>query len=136
MTGELWTLFIWHQDIRVSHFQSSALSFIFTQYSFCNSFRNALLHGSATQQAKQSHAVLERLPPSPAPAGPLLLGSAVPLRKFKVGCGYIPSAMKLSFTPLESRGKYRASEIGQARMPGNRPGATVLASQLRSLIFD
>ena len=34
---------MWHQDIRVTHCQSSAKNFIFTQYSFCNSFRHALL---------------------------------------------------------------------------------------------
>ena len=44
MTGELWPRrFIWHQDIRVTHCQSSAMSFIFTQYSFCNSFRHGLV---------------------------------------------------------------------------------------------
>ena len=44
MTGELWSRrFIWHQDIRVNHCQSSAMSFIFTQYSFCNSFIHGLL---------------------------------------------------------------------------------------------
>ena len=44
MTGELWPRrFIWHQDIRVTHCQSSAMSFIFTQNSFCNSFRHCLL---------------------------------------------------------------------------------------------
>ena len=44
MTAELWPRrFIWHQDIRVTHCQSSAMSFIFTQYSFCNSFRHCFL---------------------------------------------------------------------------------------------
>ena len=44
MTGELWpSRFIWHQDIRVTNCQSSAMSFIFTQYSFCNSFIHGLL---------------------------------------------------------------------------------------------
>ena len=44
MAGELLTSrFIWHQDIRVTHCQSSAMSFIFTQYSFCNSFIHGLL---------------------------------------------------------------------------------------------
>ena len=44
MTGELWPRrFIWHQDIRVTHCQSSAMSFIFTQYYFCNSFRQGLI---------------------------------------------------------------------------------------------
>ena len=34
MAGELWTSrFIWHQYIRVTQFQSSAMSFVFTQYS-------------------------------------------------------------------------------------------------------
>ena len=48
MTGELWpTRFIWHQDIRVTHCQSSAMSFIFTQYSFCNSFRYGLVSYSS-----------------------------------------------------------------------------------------
>ena len=46
MTGELWPRrFIWHQDIRVTHYHSCAMSFIFTQYSFCNSFRHGLLGG-------------------------------------------------------------------------------------------
>ena len=45
MAGELWLRrFIWHQDIRVTHCQSSAMSFIFTQYSFCNSFRHGLIY--------------------------------------------------------------------------------------------
>ena len=45
MTGELWPRrFIWHQDIRVTHCQSSAMSFIFTQYSFFNSFRHYLIY--------------------------------------------------------------------------------------------
>ena len=40
MTGELWTSsFFWHQDIRVTQLQSSAMTFIFTQYFFCNSLR-------------------------------------------------------------------------------------------------
>ena len=40
LTGELWQLrFIWHHDLRVTHCQSSAMTFIFTQYSFCNPFR-------------------------------------------------------------------------------------------------
>ena len=39
ITGEI----IWHQDIRVTHCQCSAMSFIFTQYSFCNSFRHGLI---------------------------------------------------------------------------------------------
>ena len=44
MTEELWPRrFIWHQDIRVTHCQSNAMSFIFTQYCFCNSFRHGLL---------------------------------------------------------------------------------------------
>ena len=44
MTGQLWlSLFIWHQDIKVFHCQYIAMSFIFTQYSFCNSFRQGLL---------------------------------------------------------------------------------------------
>ena len=44
MTGELWpSRFIWHQDISVTHCQSSAMSFIFTQYSFCNSFRHGII---------------------------------------------------------------------------------------------
>ena len=44
MTGELWPRrFIWYQDIRVTHCQSSAMSYIFTQYSFCNSFRHGLI---------------------------------------------------------------------------------------------
>ena len=44
MTRELWPRrFIWHQDIRVTHCQSSAMSFIFTQYSFWTSFRHCLL---------------------------------------------------------------------------------------------
>ena len=44
MTGEMWPIwFIWHQDIKVSKCQFSAISFIFTQYSFCNSFRYGLL---------------------------------------------------------------------------------------------
>ena len=42
MTGELWPgRFIWYQDIRVTHCQSSSMSCIFTQYSFCNSFRHS-----------------------------------------------------------------------------------------------
>ena len=44
MTGELWPRpFIWHQDIRVTHYQSSNMPFIFTQYSFCNSFKHGLV---------------------------------------------------------------------------------------------
>ena len=44
MTGELWPRrFIWHQDIRVTYCQSSAMSFIFSHYSFCNSFRHGLI---------------------------------------------------------------------------------------------
>ena len=44
MTGELWpSRLIWHQDIRVTHCQSSDMSFIFTQYSFCYSFRQGLI---------------------------------------------------------------------------------------------
>ena len=44
MAEKLWTSrFIWHQDIRVTHYQSSAMSFIFTQYSFCNSFIHGLI---------------------------------------------------------------------------------------------
>ena len=44
MTGELWLRrFIWHQDIKVTHCQSSAMSFIFKQYSFRNSFRHGLI---------------------------------------------------------------------------------------------
>ena len=48
MTGELWPWrFIWHQDIRVTHCQSSAMSFIFAQYSFCNSFRHSRVASSS-----------------------------------------------------------------------------------------
>ena len=37
MTGELWTsLFFWHQDIRVTYFQSSALSFVLTHSQLLN----------------------------------------------------------------------------------------------------
>ena len=44
LTGELWPLwFIWHHDLRVTHCQSSAMTFVFTQYSFCNSFRHGLV---------------------------------------------------------------------------------------------
>ena len=44
MTGELWPRrLICHQDIRVTHCQSSAKSFILTQYSFCNSFRHGII---------------------------------------------------------------------------------------------
>ena len=44
LTGELWPLqFIWHHDLRVTHCQSSAMTFVFTQYSFCSSFRQGLL---------------------------------------------------------------------------------------------
>ena len=44
LTGELWPLqFIWHHDLRVTHCQSSAMIFVFTQYSFCKSFRHCLL---------------------------------------------------------------------------------------------
>ena len=35
--------FVWHQYIRVTHCQSSAMSFIVTQYFFCNSFRHGLI---------------------------------------------------------------------------------------------
>ena len=46
LTRELWPLrFIWHHDLRVIHCQSSAMSFIFTQYSFCNSFIHSLICG-------------------------------------------------------------------------------------------
>ena len=42
-TGELGPLrFIWHHDLRVTHYQSSAITFVFTQYSFCNSIRHGL----------------------------------------------------------------------------------------------
>ena len=45
MTGELWmSSFLWHQDIRVTNCQSSAMTFIFTQYYFCNSFRHRLIY--------------------------------------------------------------------------------------------
>ena len=45
LTEELWPLrFIWHHDLRVTHCQSSAMTFVFTQYSFCNSFRQGLLY--------------------------------------------------------------------------------------------
>ena len=44
LTGELWPLrFIWHHDLRVTHCQSSARTFVLTQSSFCNSFRHGLL---------------------------------------------------------------------------------------------
>ena len=44
LTGELWLLrFIWHHDLRVTHCQSSAMTFVFMQYSFCNSFRQGLI---------------------------------------------------------------------------------------------
>ena len=44
LTGELWPLrFIWHHDPRVTHRQSSAMTFVFAQYFFCNSFRHGLL---------------------------------------------------------------------------------------------
>ena len=44
LTGELWPLlFIWHHDLRVNHCQSSAMTVVFTQYSFCNSFKHSLL---------------------------------------------------------------------------------------------
>ena len=47
MTEELWPRrLIWHQDIRVTHCQSRAMSFIFTQYSFCNSFIHGLISPS------------------------------------------------------------------------------------------
>ena len=47
MTGELWPLrFIWHHDLRVTHCQSSAMSFIFMQYTFCNSFKHCLIMAS------------------------------------------------------------------------------------------
>ena len=43
LTGELWPLrFIWHHDLWVTHCQSSAMTFVFTQYSFRNSFRQGL----------------------------------------------------------------------------------------------
>ena len=48
MTGELWpSRFIWRQDIRVTHRQSSAMSFIFAQYSFCKSFRHSRVASSS-----------------------------------------------------------------------------------------
>ena len=44
LTGELWLLrFIWHYDLKVTHRPSSAMTFVFTQYSFCNSFRHGLI---------------------------------------------------------------------------------------------
>ena len=44
ITGELSpSRFIWHQYIRVTHCQSSAISFLFTQYSFYNSFKHGLI---------------------------------------------------------------------------------------------
>ena len=52
LTGELWPLrYIWHHNLRVTHCQSSAMTFIFTQYSFCNSFRHGLLTSSTVQAA-------------------------------------------------------------------------------------
>ena len=43
LTGELWPLrFICDHDLRVAHCQSSAMTFVFTQYSFCNSFKQVL----------------------------------------------------------------------------------------------
>ena len=44
LTGELWPLrFIWHHELRVTHCQSSAMTFFFTQYSLSNSLRHGLL---------------------------------------------------------------------------------------------
>ena len=44
LTGELWPLrFILHHDLRITYCQSSAMTFVSTHYSFCNSFRHGLL---------------------------------------------------------------------------------------------
>ena len=44
MFGDIWmSWFFWHQDIKVTHFQFSVMSFIFMQYAFCNSFRHGLI---------------------------------------------------------------------------------------------
>ena len=49
---ELWPRgFIWHQYIRVTHCQSSAMSFIFTQYSFRNFLKN-LAHTNQNKPSK------------------------------------------------------------------------------------
>ena len=43
LTGELWPLhFIRHHVLRVTHCQSSAMTFVFMQYSFCNSISHGL----------------------------------------------------------------------------------------------
>ena len=44
MTGELWmSCFFWHQDTRVTHCQSSVMSFVFMQYSFSPLIRHGLV---------------------------------------------------------------------------------------------
>ena len=44
LTGELWPLrFNWHHDMRVTNCQSSAMTFVFMQYSFCYSFWHGLI---------------------------------------------------------------------------------------------
>ena len=44
MTEEIWmSHFFWHQDIRVIQCQPGAMNFVFTQYSFNNSFTHILL---------------------------------------------------------------------------------------------
>ena len=54
LTGELWPLrFIWHHDLRVTHCQSSAMTFVFTQYSFCNSFWHGCSWGLAISNISQ-----------------------------------------------------------------------------------
>ena len=55
LTGKLCPLrFIWHHDIKVTHCQSSAMTFVFTQCSFYNSIR----HGLITVRTKVSHFVI------------------------------------------------------------------------------
>ena len=67
MTGELWPRrFIWHQDIRVNHCQSTAMSFIFTQYSFCNGShkKKSRIRETptlSTDEDSRTDAILERL---------------------------------------------------------------------------
>ena len=59
LTGELWPLrFIWHHDLRVTHCQSSAMTFIFTQYSFCNSFWHGLIFPCIFSRPRQSQGLL------------------------------------------------------------------------------
>ena len=90
MTGDLWPRwFIWHQDIWVTHCQSSAMSFIFTQYFFCNSFRHCLLRSCIVR----SGTYFSQSPP-PCPQPPPL-----PLRPLMSSVNFVKSQQYLVTYP-------------------------------------